>query len=146
MIPEEQDILIHAAALLLAQEGIFGTDRTLSAKIDAVIAAKDAEMARLQKDCLDDPELRDIDKLVPGVTRLSEENGILTVARYVSQDNYDQMLKDKSQAYVVLHGLITLSRTLRAAAYARLARLLDGKSTLSESERERATRVILTQG
>jgi hypothetical protein len=144
MTPEEHDVLIHAAALLLAGEGIYGTDKTLPAKIDAVIAEKDAEMEGLKRFCLDGPELRDIEKLVPGVARLSEEQGILVVARYILEGKYDQMLRDKPKAYVALHGFVTLSRTFCAAAAMRFARLIGGGPALSESERERATRVILT--
>jgi|HubBroStandDraft_1064217.scaffolds.fasta_scaffold00069_29 hypothetical protein len=144
MSPEENDVLIHAAALLLAEEGIYGTDKTLPAKIDAVIAAKDAEMEGLQRYCLHGPELRDVDKVVPGVARLSEEKGILVVARYILQGKYDQMLRDKPKAYIALHGFVTLSRTFRAAAALSLAKLLGGGPALSQFERERATKVILT--
>jgi hypothetical protein len=144
MTSEEWDVLVHACACLLAQEGIFGTDRTLPAKIDAVIAAKQEEIERLEQSCLGDPDLKDIDKLVPSVARLSEEQGILVMASHMMQDKYDQMLKDKPKAYIALHGLITLSRTYRAALYARAAREIGGGSMLPDSERQRATKLILT--
>lgn len=144
MKPEEWDVLTNAAALLVAQERIFGTDRTLTAKIDAVIAAKEADMEKLVASRLD--ECRDLDTLVPAVNRLSGEKGILIVARYMVQRKYDQMLSGKPKAYLALHGVITLSRTFRAAVRASVARLLHGQCVLSDSERELAVRVILTAG
>ena len=78
--------------------------------------------------------------------RLIAGKAILTVFRYALQQKLDQMLKDKSKAYVGLHGLVKLESSFRAAIAARIATLLGRKPTSSESERERAMRIIVTYG
>jgi hypothetical protein len=101
------------------------------------------EVERLTRTAVDECKAHDLAKLVPEVKRLGEEKAVLVVARHTAQTNYEQMLKDKSKPYIALHGLLTLSRSFRASAYASLAKLLDGGPTLSDSERERAAEVIL---
>jgi hypothetical protein len=87
----EWDVLTRAAALQLAHERIVGTDRTLPVKIEAVRAAKDAEIERIVRSATE-AEIaivpKDIDRLyepVPEVKRLREEMAVLVIARYAAQ-------------------------------------------------------------
>jgi hypothetical protein len=137
MTSEEWAVVTHAVALQLARDRIVGTDRTLPAKIKTVCAAKDAEQTRLIE-----AEVVDGNLLAEELMCLIGEAALLTIALHFTQTNYEQMLKDKPRIYVALHGLLTFSRTFRAAAYARWAELLSGKPVLSAAERARAVKLI----
>jgi hypothetical protein len=138
MTSEEWEVVSRAVALQVAHERIVGTDRTLPVKIETVRAAKDAELKRAIE-----AEVVDGKLLAEEMKRLVGEVALLTIALYFAQGNRDQMLKDKPRLYVALHGLLTFSRTFRAAAYARWAELLPwGRPVLSAAERARAVEVI----
>ncbi len=138
MTSEEWDVIRGAVALQMAHDRIVGTDRTLPAKIKTVCAAKDAEQTRLIG-----AEVIDGNLLAEKLMCLIGEKALLTIALYFTQKNY-QELKDKPGLYVTLHGFLTLSRTIRAAARARWAELLWGKPVLSAAERARAVELIQT--
>ena len=81
-------------------------------------------------------------EVVPEIKRLREEKALLEVAGDAARRNYDQMVKDKPRPYVALHGLLTLSRTFRAAVRARWAELLGWGPVFSEAVRARAAEVL----
>ena len=184
---EEWDILTYAAALQLAQEQIIGTDKTLPVKIEALRAAKEAEIERLVQSATEagvtidaskdveriiDEAQRAIDgglappgcvpsdyvnelrrrtvkaltdrlyEALPEIKRLREEGALLEIARDAARRNYDQILKDKPRPYIALHALLTLSRTFRAAAFARWSELLSGEPAFSATVRARAEEVL----
>jgi hypothetical protein len=143
MALEDWDVLTHVASLQLAHERIVGTDRTLPVKIEAVRAAKDAELKRLVPSAI---EAETIDGKLLGeeVKRLVGEIAVLVIARHVAQSNYDRMLKDKPRLYVASHGWLTLSRTFRAAVRARWAGLLGWGPVFSPTERARAVEIIIS--
>jgi len=139
MTAEEWAVVSRAVALQVAQDRIVGTDRTLPAKIKTVCAAKDAEQTRLIEVDVVDGNL-----LAEELMCLTGEKALLTIALYFAQKNYDEMLKGKPGLYVALHGLLTFSRTFRAAARARWAELLGWGPVLSPADRARAVEVIQT--
>ncbi len=138
MTSEEWDVITHAVALQMARDRIVGTDRTLPAKIRTVCAAKDAEQTRLIEG-----EVVDGNLLAEELMRLTQEGALLSIALHFAQTGYDEMLKNKPRLYIALHGLLTLSRTFRAAAYARWAELLGGRPVLSSADRNRAVEMIV---
>jgi len=142
MTSEEWEVVTRAVALQAAHERIVGTDRTLPDKIETVRAAKDAELKRLVPSAIE-AESIDGELLGEEIKRLVGEKALLSVALYFAQTNYAQMLKDKPGIYISLHGLLTFSRTFRAAAYARWAELLRGREfVFSSADRARAIEII----
>ena len=142
MTTEEWDALARAVALEVAHERIVGTDRTLPIKIETIRAAKDAELKRLGPSAIE-AESIDGNLLAEEVKRLVGEIALLTMALFFAHRN-DELLKDKPKPYTALHGLLTLSRTFRAALWARWTELLRHGPVLSAAERSRALEVIHT--
>jgi hypothetical protein len=139
---EEWKVVTRAVAIQLAQERIFGTDRTLPVKIEAILSAKHAELNRLIPSATEAEIPVDGERIVEEGKRLIEEQALLVIARVYAQRNYE-MLKDMPKPYIALHGLLTLSRTFRATLHGRCAELL-GWHGLSAAERARAVEMIQT--
>jgi hypothetical protein len=147
MTSEEWEIVTRAVALQLAEDQIFGTDRTLPVKIRAILAAKDAELKRIVPSATEAEIPIDGKRLGEAIKRLVEEKALLTIGLYFAQRNYE-MRKDKPKPYIALRGLLTLSRTFRATLRARWLvvqlRIVGKGADFSATERARAVELIQT--